>query len=250
MKLPLELLDEIIDQLPVLYLPHPCSLVARSWTRLCQKRMFKVVNIHPGNLEKWLDTISPANHELLGYVRVLCYAEYWAYQMKMIGPAYITLREYLPSFRQLRYFSLSSPYISASPQELDLFSAFQNTLSDISLSSCTVAESTFVILINYFPNLIRLHLRHIGYSKGAEPIPPPSRLHFKKLCVAEWPEDSLDLIDELSNLGLRFEEVVISESVIPGPTWSEFANRVVHAFGANAKCLRLLDTPRGVYRHS
>ena len=249
MKLPLELLDEIIGHMPTWYLRHSCSHVTRSWTRLCQKRLFKVVNIHPRNLQKWLDNISPNNVELLGHVRVLSYAEYWAYAMDVIGPAHHTLREYFPSFHQLRHFTLSSPHIPSSPQQLEVFSTFQHSLSEISLASCSATKSAFVTLINYFPNLIRLHLRHINYDKEDEPIPPLSRLHFKKLCVSEWSADSLDLIDELSKLGLDFEEVVISESVFPGASWSEFAKRIVDAFGANTKYLRLLDTPRGVCSH-
>ena len=251
MKLPPELLDEIIGQIPRRHLLHSCSFVTKSWTYLCQRHLFKTVKIHPGNLQKWLDNISPANAELLGHVRVLSYVQSWVYPKRVIGPADHTLREYFPSFRQLRHFNLNSTFshVSSPLQQLDLSSAFQHTLSDISLAGCSTTKSAFVTLINYFPNLIRLHLRHINYHKEDEPVPPLSRLHLKKLSVIEWSADSLDLIDELSELGLNFEEVVVSDSVFPGPSSSEFSNRVVNAFGATTKCLRLLDTPRGVYSY-
>lgn len=250
MKLPPELLNEVIGHLPTGHL-HSCSLVAKSWVYPCQKRLFKVINIHPGNLRGWLDIISPADVELLGYVRILSYnaEEYWINSMNAIGPPHHALREYLPSFRQLRHFILTSLRISWSPQQLELFSAFRHTLSDISMARCGATKSDFVTLINYFPNLIHLYLREVEYYKEDEPIPPLSRPRLKRLSIAEWPANSLDLIDELSNPGLHFEEVFISKSAFPEAPWSELARRVVDAFGVNAKCLRLLDTPRGVCGH-
>jgi hypothetical protein len=238
MKLPMELLDEILDYIATLSL-RSCSLVTKSWTSPCQKRLFKDVEIHPGNLQRWLDDISPENVELLGCVHALTYKEYVSPKSGTTGPAHHALREYLPSFRTLRHLILHS-HISSLPQPLEICSAFQNTLSDITLVFCSITKCEFVALVNYFPNLMHLHLRYIKYLKEDKSIPPLSRLHFKNIRVIQLSEGGLDLIEELSRLGLQFEEVVISE-------WDPL--RVVDAFGENAKCLRLLITRGGVYRN-
>ena len=164
----------------------------------------------------------------------------------MVEPPYHPMCEYFPSFRQLTHFSIFSSHISLSPQQLGLFSAFQCTLSHISLTGCTVTKSALVALISYFPNLIRIALHDIDHHKDDEPIPPPPRTHFKRLWVSDWDADSLDLVDELSKLRLHFEEIVIIGSLAAGP---EFVERIVGAFGANTECLRLFAIPGGVHNH-
>jgi hypothetical protein len=237
MNLPLELLEETLDYLPKSHLCS-CSLVAKFWTRPCQKRLFKVVDIDHKNLQRWLNGVSPANVELLGRIRVLTYRERLATEYLVTGPVQHTLREYLPSFRMLRSLTLNTRRKSPLPQPLEMFSAFQYTLLDITLADYSITKSEFVALVNYFPNLMHLHLRYIKYLEEDKSIPPLSRLHFKYLRVAHLSKGGPDLIDELSRLGLHFEEVVISE-------WD--FQHVVDVFGESAKCLRLLISPRGVY---
>ena len=250
MRLPLELIGEIIDYMPDWYLPYPCSLVSKSWARLSQKRLFRTVNIHPRNLQKWLDTVPPTNAEVLGHVRVLSYKEHDLYSRSPIEPANFVLSDYFPSFRQLRSLTFSLVSISLPPQQVEQFSAFQHTLSQITLLGCCATKGALVTLINYFPNLAHLYICSFSYLRDVEPIPPLSRTSLKTLYVTEWALDSLNLLDELSELGLEFEEVIISDSVLTGITWSVFAMRVIHAFGGGAKRLRLHDTPRGMYHLS
>lgn len=245
MKLPPELIDEIIGHLP----PDDkeslqnCSLVTKSWIRPSQKRLFEVVDIRQQNLQSWLDTISPTNLELLGHVRRLSYKEY---PEGAVEPAHQALRDHLPSLHQLRHFTLLFARISSHPQQIGLFSAFQHTLSGISLVGCGVTKNAFVTLVNYFPNLTSLYLYGLGYNRDDEPTPPLSRTLFKKLYITVWPMESLVLLDELSKSGMRFEEVDIA-TMISRPTWPEVAKRVVDVFGASARILRILGSSNGTY---
>ena len=186
MKLSLELIEEIIGYIPDKDLPS-CSVIAKSWTRPCQKRLFRVVKIYQdSNLRRWLDKISPVNVELLGYIRVLTYAEYpltMMGQILQVPHTTGTFREYYPSLGQLRSFTLRLFPTSSLPQPLEIFSAFQYTLSDITLENSSTAISTFVALLNYFPNLMNLGVRNIECCEGDEPIPSLSRLGFKKLSI-------------------------------------------------------------------
>lgn len=187
MKVPLELVEEIIGYIPKSDL-RSCSLVTKSWSNLCRKHLFEAVDIHPGNSERWLDGISPANVELLECVRALTYSEYSPILRNSIWPAYHTLREYSPSFRRLSRLTLCFSHISPPTFSLwlEVFSTFQHTLSHITLGDCTTTKRIFVTLINFFPNLVRLDVHHIEYYKEDKPIPPLVRPGFKRLCVTQW----------------------------------------------------------------
>ena len=152
MNLPQELVDEIINNIP----PNGrrslrnCSLVAKSWLRPSQRHLFEVIEIHQRSLEPWLHNISPTNLELLWHVRQLSYG---GYAQDALQPIHRALRNYFPSLSQLRHLTLIFSYVPSHPQEMQLFTAFQHTLSAISLKNCHVTTNASVIFINYFPNL-------------------------------------------------------------------------------------------------
>jgi len=123
MDLPQELPDKHIGHLP----PDDkrslrnFSLVAQSWIRFSQRRLFTSVFICLGNLLSWMNRISPTNTKLLamGHVRVLSY--------DAVGPTHHT-RDYFPSFRRLRSLRLSFTHTPLLSQQIESFSAFQHTL--------------------------------------------------------------------------------------------------------------------------
>ena len=240
MKLPPELVDEIIGHLP----PgdkrslRNCSLVAKSWIFPSQKRLFGVVEITGENLRQWLDNISPTHIDLLGHVRHLLYREYPKGSIKQV---HLSLHDYLPSFRCLSHFTLSFARTPLRLQQVQKFSAFRYTLSEITLARCVVTKSSLVTLINYFPDLTSFDLRGLEYHKEHGQTPPLVRHHFRKLFANVWGEGSLGLVDELSKLGLRFEEVVISD-FLPQRKWPDFSRRVICGFGETVKCLRVLGS--------
>ena len=235
-NLPLELIDEIIGHLPQgdKQSLRNCSLVAKSWINPSQRRLFNTVEIDRSNLQSWLDNISSANAILLGHVRHLRYKEY---PKGEIEPAHRALRDYFPSFRQLNHLTLLFAHVSLRSLRIELFSAFQHSLSTISLG-CSITKHAFVTLINYFPNLAHLYLYGLDCRKSSGPTPSLSRLLFKSLYITVGPLDTLFLLDELSRSGLRFDEVIVA-SIIPQPTWPEFSRRVIEIFGARAKYLRI-----------
>lgn len=248
MKLPPEMLDEIIGHIPTYYTQHlrTCSLVATSWIYPSQKRLFETVHIHPGNLQGWLDCISPANTALLGHIRLLSYheKEYTVFPAKRsIGPAYDVLCDYFPSFRQLRLFTLCFAHIPWGPQQIELFSAFQHTFSHVSLSGCSVTKNALITIINYFPHLSCFHLCRPDYHREDEPSPSLRRLSLKKLHVTECSGGTLDLLGEMSKLGLNFEEVVLHSMTLTS-SWPEFLEYIIGAFGKTTKRMRIMGYPQ------
>ena len=137
MKLPLELVDEVIGHIPPMdkISLRNCSLVAKPWIRSSQKLLFKLVEIHPRNLRSWLDNISPTSHQLLGQVRRLSYNKF---PEGVAEPVHHALQDYLSSLRQLMHLALFFGPILPRPQQIGPFSAFQHTLSEIPLGSCRV----------------------------------------------------------------------------------------------------------------
>lgn len=248
MELPSELIDEIIGHIP----PDDkrsfqnCSLVAKSWRYPSQGRLFEAVWIYPENLRLWLNTISPRSVTLLGHVRFLAYRQ--RERMTCRGastgePVHRALRDHLPSFRQLRYFTLSLAHVASSMPEMELFSAFQHTLSDITFSGCSTTTNALVAIINYFPNLIHLQLYDIDHHKEDEPPIPLARPHLENLYAAQWPAHSLELLEELLKQGLGIDGLVLA-SIISTHNWTQFAERVVGIFGASLRNLKLFEAPK------
>ena len=246
MNLPLELVDEIIGHLPQddKQSLRKCSLVAKSWISSSQRRLFNTVEIDRRNLQSWLDNISPTNAVLLGHVRQLWYNEY---PKGEIEPAHRALRDYFSSFRQLSHLTLHSAHISLRSLCIELFSAFQHSLSTISLIGCSITKHAFITFINYFPNLAHLYLHRLNCRKINGTTPSLSRFLFKSLYVNEGPSGTLFLLEELSKSGLRFDELIVGSMTLPIPSESEFSRRVVEIFGAHAKYLRTRDSPERKY---
>lgn len=240
MKFPPELVEEIIGHIPRTDKKtlQNCSLVSKSWAYSGQKRLFEIVHLSEWNLPSWLDNISPTSTTLLGHVRQLSYD----YSGKEVEAVHHDLRDYLLSFCKLRTFSPYRAHIASHPHPTEIFSAFQHTLSTLSLWSCTVTKNGFATLISYFPNLTSLSLYYLNHSQEYEPTSPLSRSRLKTLSVDVWPEGGLVLLNELSGLGMRFDEVSIDAKLLLHPAWSGFVKCIIDVFGANAKRLRLFGT--------
>ena len=250
MKLPQELFDEVLSYLPPEHRHGRqslanCSLVSKSWTNPSRRHLFKVVDIPEKFLLSWLNSISPANHELLQHIQALsCItsSQSWRDGRPPSHPIYL-LRNYLPSLRQLQHLSLFSmqipPYISL---RLDIFSAFQSTLSRLSLKHCDVTINALVTLINYFPNLDHLDLSSLWHRTDGNPAPPLSRPRVTRLHLSELRTDALGILNQLSELGPAFDEVQVISGRLPArlPALARIAKTV----GKKAKRLGLLRTSK------
>jgi hypothetical protein len=91
--------------------------------------------------------------------------------------------------------------------------------------------------------------------KFRSPLPPPPQRICGSSSFSTSTQDAvrhrvvavcLSLLNELSRLGLCFEEVEIS-SMPHSPGWPEFVKSVVDAFGVGLKCLGLFDSPERAY---
>ena len=213
-----------------------CSLVARSWRRASQRRLFESVKIPLGNLGSWL---RGGVFGFSGYTRQLtCYKEKGATPW----PTEESLGK--RSDFKLEHLTLCSAYV-LSLDRINLFSVFKQSLSGITLSKCDVKKSVLVSLIEYFPRLERLCLEELLCGDPYEETHVSlSRDPLKKLRINKGPGGSLELLQELTKLGLRSDEVALGPS-FPSHAQAALTNCLIHAFGASAKCLRLLRIPSG-----
>ena len=249
MSLPRELLDEVFDYLPLddeqdQQSLRNCSLVAKSWTNPSRRRLFKTVEIREANIQSWLDTIPPTNDELLRHVCSLSYVT----RNALPGTAWRpkgrvdVLRDYLPSFHCLQHLSLSSRCIRSDiSQQIEIFSAFRHTLSRLDLKYSTVTMSALVALINFFPNLDRLDLRYILEEVDGEPASPLCRPLIRKLHIFGFYEHGLGVLDQLSELGLVFEELDVDGS---SHMSLSTLSGIVDSLGVKVKRLKALRTYR------
>lgn len=236
MSLPCELLDEILSYLPSddKQTFQNCSLVEKSWINPSRRRLFEWVYLQVATLQLWRDRIPPVYCGFLHHVRWLIYAPHdgpWSERYFTI------LRDYFPFLHQLRRLHLDSACLpSAISRKIEIFSAFRYTLSRLTLSSCDVTVGALVALINYFPNLNRLNLRH-SRKIDDKLIPPLSRPLLGQLYIAQTYED-LGLLDQLSGLGLVFDEILFNSGL---RVHTRTLRRIVDGVGVNVERLRLLD---------
>ena len=244
LNLPHELLDEILsylqsdgeqDQQSL----RNCSLVAKSWTNPCRRRLFEMVEIREAKLQSWLDNIPPANDGLLQHIRSLSYvtgAGEWALEGHRVN----VLRDYFLSFRQLQHLTLSCMRIPSDlSEQVEIFSAFRHILSRLSVGYCSVATSALIALLNYFSKLDRLGLTYLLRDVDVKPAPPLSRLSMRELHISEFPfhQHALHIFEELPELGPLFDEIIVGGLQVPLSALS----RTIGALGVNVRRLGLLQ---------
>ena len=221
MNLPQEIIGEILSYLPSddrksLRSFSSYSLVSKSWLDPSRRTLFAKFSIRSSTYDRFLNTISPTKTELLRYVRSLSYFGSGNEYRQQHRPISV-LRDYFPSLRQLRALAFRQMQIEPTiPGCLDLFSAFQHTLSSLSLSYVSITWSGFASLVGYFPNLKDLLIYHPLIQMDDQPVPHPSRALRGKLSLL------LDLVrshnvdvlaDHFPRLKPEYEEVLIGGTV-------------------------------------
>ena len=237
MNLPPELIDEIIRNLAsdVRSLRN-CSLVARSWTYPSRKWLFKYVLVSKDTQQLWLSRISPTNVGLLRNIRSFTYV-FDPCNGRTRTTHYLIdpLCPYLPSFRRLRRLGLHSALLGVEvPQKIGLFSAFQHSLSSLSFNGCRVTPSALITLINHFPLLARLALRHLTCEADGEPIPELSRPLRGTLRITNCRTLDLALFDKLSNPPPELGRLILRQVQL-----SDFYECIVGAQGGSVKYLKM-----------
>ena len=214
MNLPQELLDEIFSHLP----PYDTkslksySLVSKSWVEPSRRLLFANVYIRLDTYNSWKNAISPTNTNLLRHVRSLAYFSHvhFAYPHRSSLPlcSFYALRDYLPSFSQLRTLTLYCINIEQTIfDNLELLSAFQHTLVSLTLSSVSATWSSFVVFAGHFPNLRNLAI--LGMSLEADVIPIPTIIHLGRgsLVVNLATGNMNVLCDRLAELKPEYNEL-------------------------------------------
>jgi len=241
MDLPSELLDEIIEHISdnKIYLQN-CSLVAKSWVYPSRRRLFNTVRVwDDADLKSWLGTISPTNVGVLQHVRSLhCQIDE---PPESPRPPIDLLRDYSPSLFRLERLSLYTGVLPPLTQ-ISSYSAFQHTLSYLSLQRCVATTHGIVTLVNYFPNLAHLNVSELYDWEDGQQAPSFSQ-PLQKLSVADfYTINSLDFLDQLMGLRPRCEEITI------GMYWSScplLAQHVVDGVETSVKRLYLTSDLRG-----
>ena len=149
--------------------------------------------------------------------------------------------EYLSALRGVR--SLELHHITFDPISQEdfnnCFSAFRETLRDLTLKNFSTSFSTFVTLVGYFPNITTLKLGMFTVRPDEGPVPPLSRPLRGKICVGFTRFGCIEFFNRFAKLGLEYEELVVS-SRIQGP----LAESVFKLSANTVKCLRLRAEPR------
>ena len=249
-SLPQESISEILSHLPQGDRKsfRNSSLIAKSWVTASQIRLFESVAIPFGKLESRLEYISQMKGELLKHIRHLdCKEDDLTRLRRGDGP----LRKSFGSLIQLRRLDLHRTTIALSPGDINLFSAFHYTLSYIRLSHCEISKDMFVAVVKYFPKLECfdfLNLRLNDFHDRA-PLTPQPLMSRKKLIIVEQYIEFMYIPDQLSKLGLRFDEISLPYHSQPEP-WMKFANEISRVFRDSVKCLRLPEIPSSVFPYS
>ena len=200
--LPPELVDEIL-----IHLRHDkkalchCSLVAKSWTYSSQKLLYARVHITPSAYQTRQEITSPTSTELLQHVHSLT-----CHQFQSLHELH---KDYLKSFHHLQCLTLDD-VDGVDSHVVNLFPAFQNTLSSLSLFCVSLTLDAFINLFSYFPNLRELQLGRPTFYPDHRTVPPPSTPPRGKLRLSMLSEkDAGVLLRGLRGLELEYDELEI-----------------------------------------
>ena len=248
MNLPHELLDEIFSYLPLRdWVPYPyseyggslraCSLVARSWAPPARRRLLSSVAITKKNSQSWKDRISATNTELFSHVRSLRFFAPWDVMNQDLLPVN-DFFDYLPSFHHLQHLTLRNMRIGPDISErLDVFSAFQHTLSSLTFQYLVLTLSAFIAIVDYFPGLGDLVVDGPTWEIDNQQTPPLSRPLRGRLSINVH-EDFPIFPDRLSGLEVEYDELFILGTSNPTPSIPHY-QRIVDTCGKTLKRLRL-----------
>ena len=227
--LPQELTNKILSQLPDNSRQFQnYSLVAPSWVYPSQKRLLKSVQCPLGEFQSLLRNIPG---EKLKFIHQLtCEGERFFEPLSYHPGELNALRD----LSQLRHLKCIWTYFLPSSQNVVFFSAFQDTLSAITLSHCDVSISGLATVINYFKNLKSLYLESLLIQHSEQTA--LSLRTLEKLSIGTGSPGLPYVLSNLSRMGLRFDEVAFKCASYTDST------RALSIFGASVRRVRLLNT--------
>ena len=146
--------------------------------------------------------------------------------------------EYLSALHGVRSLGLYSISVGPISQEdlCNCFSAFSETLTDLTLSSFVTSFSGFVTLLDHFPSLTTLKFSGLTVRPDEGPVPPLSRPLRGKICLRFLHSDCVEFLNRFAKLDLEYEELVVG-CLVP-------MESVLKLSTSTVKYLRLRDRTR------
>ncbi|KAF9783198.1 hypothetical protein BJ322DRAFT_140781 [Thelephora terrestris] len=218
--LPPETLDQILEHIPTDREGTPtllsCALVATWWTDPSQRRLFSSVSINDKNYRQWMDGIvlSESKDRLLRYIRSFLHSRSLGDAIRY--PMWNLPRdsgEYLSGLHNVRSLTLRNITIEDIGEESfdECFSAFRETLTELSLELFAMSFDAFVTVVDYFPNLTTLRLGSFALRcEELWPAPSLSRPLRGKICIHN---PNLIFVAQLAELDLEYDSLVIESSL-------------------------------------
>ena len=229
MYLPQELLDQIFTYFPLddLQSLRSCSLVSKSWLEPSRRLLFAHVLIDATSYQSWLDKISPKNTGLLYHVRSLTYFQRRGTRDPRCRAS--ALCDYFPSFCKLKILTFRG--LSIEPNlSLEMFSAFQHTLSSLQFMRVSIPWSAFVAVLGWFPNVRTLSIRNSSFQADGRPV---THIHHPLrgmlIIDSSWCYMG-PFIDRFPTLKQEYEELVV---------FGRYDHRLVAAVEASLKSLKI-----------
>ena len=154
--------------------------------------------------------------------------------------------EYLSALHNIRSLELVNIRIEDIGEEgfRTCFSAFRETLTDLTLALFVISFSAFVGLVGYFHNITTLQMVYFSVIPDERPVPQLSRPLRGKIRLRNIGRNFMEFFNRLANLDLEYEELVL-ESCSGMET--KLLESVLQLSTSAVKHLRLTTDFRGEY---
>ena len=213
-----EILDEVFGHIPLNRDGDrtliACALVATRWTGPSQRRLFSSVSINDLNYQRWKDGVILSHSK----IRLLRYVHSFYQSLRPSGGKMFPMKylprdsgEYLSALYNLRSIELVHFIVGPITEEgfHTCFSAFRETLTELSLQFTLTSFNMFVTLVDYFPNVTTVRLGPFSLNLDEGPVPPLSRPLRGKISIYPLGLDSKQFADRLVKLDPKYDELVI-----------------------------------------
>ena len=241
--LPPETMEKILEHIPTSREGRStlvaCALVATWWAGPSQRRLFSSVWITDENYQQWVDGVvsSGSKTRLLQYVRSFQHSRtrgdgirYPMWDLPKDSGEYFSA---LHNVHSLTLRNITIEYISGRKTFGKCFSAFRNTLTELSLELFAISFQMFATFVDYFPNITTLRLSSFALRSDDRSVRPLSRPLRGKIC---FHNPNAAFAERLAELNLQYDALVI-ESSFTMIEWT--LERVIQVSASTIKYLRL-----------